>query len=132
MRFQIMSTVLFSGTLVKRKTTSNETNTYSSESWTLARIWLILLVASKESLTVYMFCVRGFKSSERDFPTEWWVLPVVSIIGRKEGVLLNVLWTLGTPCALANLAFCGRIFLKTSSFNSFLSLSFFRYLWIDD
>ena len=42
---------------------------------------VVLLAASKKSLTVYMFCVRGFKSSERYFPTDLWVVPVVLIIG---------------------------------------------------
>ena len=103
-----MSTVLFSGTLVESETTSNETNTNSSDLWTSGRIWLILLGVSKESFTVYMFCVKEFKGSERYFPTEQWVVSVVSIIGQKLGILLNVLWTLGTMCALASLAFCSR------------------------
>ena len=65
-----MSTVFFKCTSVNSETTYNDTNAYSSELWTSGRIWLILLATSKESLTVYLFCVRGFKSPKRYFPTE--------------------------------------------------------------
>ena len=50
-RFRIMVPVLRKGTFVNNETTSSETNMYSSFSWTNGSIWLILLAASKESLS---------------------------------------------------------------------------------
>ena len=46
----MMITVFFKGTLVKRETTSNETNTKSLEFLTFGKIEFILLAASNESL----------------------------------------------------------------------------------
>ena len=45
----MMSTVFFKGTLVKRETTSKETNTKSLEFLTSGNIEFILLAASNES-----------------------------------------------------------------------------------
>ena len=45
----MMLTVFFKGTLVKRETTSNETNTKSVKFLTSGKIEFILLAASNES-----------------------------------------------------------------------------------
>ena len=52
---------------------------------------------------------------------------MVSTIGRNDGILSKCLCILGSPCTLAILALCGRIFLKVLSSNSPLLLSCFRY-----
>ena len=52
-RLGVLSTVLHKGTFVNNQTTSSETNMYSSFSWTNGSICLILLTASKESLSEY-------------------------------------------------------------------------------
>ena len=126
-RLKIILTVLRKGTFVKNEATSSETNMHSSFSWTNGRIQLILSAASKESLSEYLFCVNGFNSSYKYFPTEQCVVSVVSTIGRKDGILSKCLCILCNPCALAILALCGRIFLKVLSSNSPLLLSCFRY-----
>ena len=76
-----MLTVLHKETFVNNETTSSETNMYSSFSLTNGSIWVILLAASKESLSEYSIYVNGFNSSDKYFPTEYCVLPVVSTIG---------------------------------------------------
>ena len=53
--------------------------------------------------------MRGFKSSDKYLPTEYCVVPVVSIIGRNDGIFSNTLWILGNTCSRANLANFGRI-----------------------
>ena len=90
-----MLTVFFKGTLVKRETTSNETNTKSLEFLASGKIEFILLAASNESFMENWFCVSGYKTSDKYFPTELWIVPIVSIIGRKGGISSNAFWTFG-------------------------------------
>ena len=126
-----MFTGFFKGTLVKRETTSNETNTKLLEFFTSGKIEFILLTAWNESFMENWFCVSGYKTSDKYFPTELWVVPIVSIIGGKGGISSNALWTFGRPCALAIFACFGQMFLYTVFGNSPLLLSCLRYLCND-
>ena len=69
-RLSIMLKVLRKETFVNNETTSSKTNMYSSFSWINGSIRLILLAASKESLSEYSFCVNEFNSSNKYFPIE--------------------------------------------------------------
>ena len=59
------------------------------------------------------------------------MVPVVSIIGRKGGMVWKVLCIFGKAWALASLAFWGRTCLNTASDNSPLLLRRFKCRWID-
>ena len=52
---------------------------------------------------------------------------MVANISQNDGILSNCWCILDSPCALAILALCGRIFLKVLSSNSPLLLSCLKY-----
>ena len=58
------------GKFVNNETTYSEPNLYSLFPWTNGSVRLILLAASKESLSEYSFSVNGFNSSDKYLPTE--------------------------------------------------------------
>ena len=106
-----MLTVFFKGTLVKRETTSNETNTKSVKFLTSGKIEFILLAASNESFIENWFYVNAYETSGKYFPTQLWVVLIVSIIGRKGGISSNAWWTFGRPYALGTFACFGWMLL---------------------
>ena len=85
----IMLAVFSKGTLVNNETKSNDISVYSSFLISSLGIFLIRSAASKVSFSEYSFCVRAFSSFVIYFPTLKCVEPIVSIIGRKLGILSN-------------------------------------------
>ena len=83
--------------LVNKETTSNHISVNSSFLITSSGIFLIRSAASKVSFSEYSFCLRGFSSFIIYFPRLQWAEPIVSVIGRKLGTLLNDLRTFGNP-----------------------------------